>query len=70
VPAASSTFSTACSTRGRAVAGDRCISIADVELLAIRIRLIVCSIDKAEENGCPSVGGADRAPFGGSDDLS
>ena len=56
--------------KGLSIAGDIRIAVAEVELLTIRIRLIVCSIDKAEENGCPSVGGADRAPFGGSDDLA
>src|SRR4029078_12426432 len=33
------------------VAGDVKISLAEVELLTIRIRLIVCSIDKAEPIG-------------------
>jgi len=33
------------------VAGDVKISLAEVELLTIRIRLIVCSIDKAQEIG-------------------
>jgi gas vesicle protein GvpA/GvpJ/GvpM family len=37
--------------KGLVVAGDIKISIADVELLTIRIRLIVCSIDKAEQIG-------------------
>jgi len=34
-----------------AIAGDIKISLAEVELLTIRIRLIVCSIDKAQEIG-------------------
>ena len=37
--------------KGLAVAGDIRISLAEVELLTIRIRLIVCSIDKAQEIG-------------------
>ena len=37
--------------KGLAVAGDIKISLAEVELLTIRIRLIVCSIDKAQEIG-------------------
>jgi hypothetical protein len=37
--------------KGLAVAGDIRVSLAEVELLTIRIRLIVCSIDKAQEIG-------------------
>jgi hypothetical protein len=37
--------------KGLVIAGDIKISLADVELLAIRIRLIVCSLDKAQEIG-------------------
>jgi hypothetical protein len=37
--------------KGLVVAGDIRISLAEVELLTIRIRLIVCSIDKAEQVG-------------------
>jgi len=37
--------------KGLVVAGDVKISLAEVELLTIRIRLIVCSIDKAQEIG-------------------
>src|SRR4249919_3974065 len=37
--------------KGLVVAGDIKISLADIELLTIRIRLIVCSIDKAEQIG-------------------
>jgi hypothetical protein len=49
--------------KGLVVAGDVRISLAEVELLTIRIRLLVCSIDKAEEIGLdwwrhdPSLGG-------------
>ena len=50
-PPASSTSSTASSTRASLIAGDIRISLAEVELLTIRIRLIVCSIDKAQEIG-------------------
>jgi hypothetical protein len=37
--------------KGLIVAGDVKISLADVELLTIRIRLIICSVDKAEKIG-------------------
>jgi hypothetical protein len=37
--------------KGLLIAGDVKISLAEVELLTIRIRLIVCSIDKAQEIG-------------------
>lgn len=37
--------------KGLVVAGDIKINLANVELLTIRIRLLVCSIDKAEEIG-------------------
>ncbi len=37
--------------KGLVVAGDIKINLANVELLTIQIRLIVCSIDKAEQIG-------------------
>ena len=37
--------------KGLVVAGDIRISLANVELITIRIRLLVCSIDKAQEIG-------------------
>ena len=37
--------------KGLFVGGDIKISLAEVELLTIRIRLIVCSLDKAKEIG-------------------
>ena len=37
--------------KGLVVAGDVKVSLADVELLTIRIRLLICSIDKAEQIG-------------------
>jgi hypothetical protein len=37
--------------KGLVVAGDIRVSLAEVELLTIRIRLMVCSIDKAEQIG-------------------
>ena len=37
--------------KGLVVAGDIKVSLAEVELLTIRIRLMICSIDKAEEIG-------------------
>ena len=53
--------------KGLVVAGDIRVSLAEVELLTIRIRLLVCSIDKAEQIGLdwwrqdPSLsGGANR----------
>ena len=56
--------------KGLFVGGDIKISLAEVELLTIRIRLIVCSLDKAKEIGldwwmydrhlAPGRAGADR----------
>ncbi len=37
--------------KGLVVAGDIRVSLANVELLTIKIRLLVCSIDKAQEIG-------------------
>src|SRR4051794_32449850 len=37
--------------KGLVVAGDIKISLANVELLTLQIRLLVCSIDKAEQIG-------------------
>src|SRR3712207_5773123 len=37
--------------KGLVVAGDIRVSLANVELLTIRIRLLICSIDKATEIG-------------------
>ena len=37
--------------KGLDVAGDIKVSLAEVELLTIRIRLMICSIDKAEAIG-------------------
>jgi hypothetical protein len=37
--------------KGLVVAGDIRVRLADVELLTIQIRLLVCSIDKADEIG-------------------
>jgi len=37
--------------KGIVIAGDIKISLADVELLTIKIRLLVCSVDKAMEMG-------------------
>ena len=37
--------------KGLVIAGDIKINLANVELLTIRIRLLVCSIDKAEQIG-------------------
>jgi hypothetical protein len=62
--------------KGLVVAGDISISLANVELLTIRIRLLVCSIDKAEQIGlnwwrydrnlvAPAGGAAPAATSGG-----
>ena len=37
--------------KGLVVAGDIRVSLANIELLTIRIRLMICSIDKAEAIG-------------------
>src|SRR3954462_9179688 len=37
--------------KGLVIAGDIKVSLAEVELLTLRIRLLVCSIDKAEQIG-------------------
>ena len=37
--------------KGLVIAGDVKVSLAEVELLTIRIRLLVCSLDKAQEIG-------------------
>jgi hypothetical protein len=37
--------------KGLVVAGDIKVSLAEVELLTIRIRLLICSLDKAREIG-------------------
>src|SRR2546427_10921917 len=37
--------------KGLVVAGDIRISLANIELITIRIRLLVCSIEKAQEIG-------------------
>lgn len=55
--------------KGLVIAGDIKVSLAEVELLTIRIRLLICSLDKAQEIGLDwwrydrdlSPGGARRA---------
>src|SRR3954470_17228785 len=37
--------------KGLVVAGDIKVSLAEVELLTIQIRLLICSLDKAQEIG-------------------
>ena len=57
--------------KGLVVAGDIRVSLANVELLTIRIRLLICSVDKAEQIGLNwwkhdpnlTVGRAPRAPL-------
>src|SRR3954454_20901528 len=55
--------------KGLVIAGDIRISLAEVELITIRIRLLVCSIDKAESIG---LDWWKRDPYlrGTSDDLA
>jgi gas vesicle protein GvpA/GvpJ/GvpM family len=62
--------------KGLVIAGDIKISLAEVELLTIRIRLLVCSLDKAQEIGLDwwrydrdLSPGAARAALGEHDDL-
>ena len=37
--------------KGIVVAGDINVNIAEIELISIKIRLVVCSVDKAREMG-------------------
>ncbi len=37
--------------KGIVIAGDIKISLVDVELLSIQLRLVICSVDKAREMG-------------------
>ena len=37
--------------KGLVIAGDIKISLANVELLTVQVRLLICSIDKAEQIG-------------------
>ena len=37
--------------KGIVIAGDIKISLVDIELLSIQIRLVICSVDKAQEMG-------------------
>lgn len=37
--------------KGLVIAGDIKVKLADIELLTIQIRLVVCSVDKAREIG-------------------
>ena len=37
--------------KGIVVAGDINVNIAEIELLSIKIRLVICSVDKAKEMG-------------------
>ena len=62
--------------KGLVVAGDVRISLANVELLTIRIRLLVCSIDKAEQIGLnwwrndPTLGGKRQTDGVGAGDVA
>ncbi len=55
--------------KGLVIAGDIKINLANVELLTIQIRLLVCSIDKAEQIGLnwwrydPRLTGVVTAPY-------
>ncbi len=62
--------------KGLVIAGDIKVSLAEVELLTIRIRLLVCSLDKAQEIGLDwwrydrdLSPGAARAALGDQEDL-
>ena len=62
--------------KGLVIAGDIKVSLAEVELLTIRIRLLVCSLDKAQEIGLDwwrydrdLSPGAARAALGEHEDL-
>ena len=62
--------------KGLVIAGDIKVSLAEVELLTIRIRLLVCSLDKAQEIGLDwwrydrdLSPGAGKATLGEHDDL-
>ncbi len=54
--------------KGLVIAGDIRVHLANVELLTIQIRLLVCSVDKADEIGLswwrrdPYFGGQREAP--------
>ncbi|MEM9896345.1 MAG: gas vesicle protein [Bacteroidota bacterium] len=37
--------------KGIVVAGDINVNIAEIELISIKIRLVICSVDKAKEMG-------------------
>src|SRR4030042_1212034 len=37
--------------KGIVIAGDIKVSLVDIELLTIQIRLVICSVDKAKEMG-------------------
>ena len=56
--------------KGLVIAGDISIALANVELLTIRIRLLICSVDKAEEIGLnwwkndPNLTSPTRVPSG------
>src|SRR2546426_441969 len=62
--------------KGLVVAGDVSVSLANVELLTIRIRLLVCSIDKAEQIGLnwwrnePAFGGTRKTDGIGAGDVA
>ena len=55
--------------KGLVIAGDIKINLANVELLTIQVRLLVCSIDKAEQIGLnwwrydPRLTGVVASPF-------
>jgi hypothetical protein len=62
--------------KGLVIAGDIKVSLAEVELLTIRIRLLVCSLDKAQEIGLDwwrydrdLSPGAQRSAIAGQDEL-
>ena len=67
--------------KGLVIAGDIKINLANVELLTIQVRLLICSIDKAEQIGlnwwrhdprlsAPAMGGAQSASLASASDVS
>ncbi|HEX8944747.1 MAG TPA: gas vesicle protein [Gemmatimonadaceae bacterium] len=61
--------------KGLVIAGDIKINLANVELLTIQVRLLICSIDKAEQIGLnwwrndPRLNMAAAAALSGSTDM-
>ncbi len=50
--------------KGVVVAGDLVISVADIDLLYLDLRLLITSVETALRLNCPAVCGADISPEG------